>query len=98
MLLADGDQVRIIATSPHGFRAVFLTGPAGLTFDYQTYTTDVDPADLFDGDGNSADPPPIDIPAADNALAVAGYIRVTDWNYTDDIWGAVVRPTSEACP
>lgn len=93
MLLADGDEVRLIATSMQGFQAAFLVDPGALTLDIHTYTTDVDPADLFSGYGNSTDPPPINTPAADDALAAAGYTRLTSWAYTDDIWGAVVRRT-----
>jgi hypothetical protein len=54
------------------------------------------PAGLLNGDGNSAGPSPTDIPSADDALAAAGYTRVTGWKCTDDIWGAVIRRTGEA--
>jgi len=99
MLPGEGDQVRIVATSGEGFQAAFLINPGpALAIDYQSYTTEVDPGDLFDEAGNFTDPAPIDISAADAALADAGYSRVTDWNYTDDIWGAVIRRTSSSRP
>ena len=75
-----------------GFQAAFLTHPAALTLDIQSYTADVDPASLLDGQDNTTSPPPLDTAAADRALAAAGYARHSDWTYTDDIWGAIIRP------
>jgi hypothetical protein len=77
-----------------GFQAAFLTDPAALVFSFQSYTADVDPAGLFSGEGNTAVSPSLDVSAADRALAATGYARATEWSYTDDIWGAVVRPTA----
>ena len=79
---------------PGGFNAVFMVGVAGDAYDldWQAYTHHVDPCDLFNGLENFSPPPFLNVAAADAQIAAAGWMRVSDWNYTDDIWGCVVEP------
>lgn len=77
---------------PGGFNAAFIIGVAGDAYeiDWKSYTGDVDPDDLFNGEDNF-DPPPFLLPeAADAQIRAAGWARASDWSYTDDIWGCVV--------
>lgn len=78
---------------PGGFNAVFMVGVVGDAYDldWQSYTRDVDPCDLFNGLENFSPPPFLHVAAADAQIATAGWTRVSDWNYTDDIWGCVVE-------
>lgn len=81
--------------APVRFQAAFLTAwPVRTTFEVLSYTG-VDHAALFDGLDNTTEPVTLDIPAVDAALAAAGYERAGEWNWTDDVWGAVIRPAGQ---
>jgi hypothetical protein len=77
-----------------GFNAAFIIGVAGDAYeiDWQAYTGDVSPADLFNGEDNSGPPPFLLAEAADAQIRATGWTRASAWSYTDDIWGCVVEP------
>lgn len=79
---------------PGGFNAAFIIGVAGDAYelDWQSYTSEVSPAELFNGEDNFGLAPFLLIEAADAQIRAVGWVRVGDWSYTDDIWGCVVQP------
>jgi hypothetical protein len=55
-----------------------------------SYSGEVKPGELLNGEDNFPGAPELDIPAADEVLKALGYRREGDWVFSDDIWGAVV--------